>query len=164
MGACSPRLLRPDGSPQPYAFGDDPTLGYLLRRGVSRWLFRRPLHDWDTGAVLEVGWVSGACLVARRQAIEQAGGLDERIFMYFEDSDWCRRMRLAGWKVCYVPAVEITHIGGASVSQNPAARAAYYDSLVYFYGKHYGRVPQALLRLVLALYRGYTRMLARGRE
>ena len=152
-GVVGPRLLRPDGTPQPYAFGGDPTLGYLLRRGVNRLLFRRPLHDWATDAIQEVDWVSGACLMARRAAIDQAGLLDETIFMYFEDNDWCLRIRQAGWKVYYNPQAAITHIGGQSLAQNPAARRAYGDSLRYFYAKHYSLPAQWMLSVCLMLYR-----------
>jgi GT2 family glycosyltransferase len=149
-GAASPRLLRPDGTPQPYAFGDDPTPRYLLRRALAH-KRRRHLHDWDAGEPIEAGWVSGACLVARREAVEQVGGLDERIFMYFEDNDWCRRMRLRGWEVWYNPRAEITHIGGAGLNQNPRARAAYYESLAYFYRKHYGPIAGAIMRLLVGV-------------
>ncbi len=150
--ACSPRLLQPDGKPQPYAFGGDPTPGYLLRRGINRLLFRRPLHDWGISQPMQVDWVSGACLMARRAAIEQVGLLDEAMFMYFEDNDWCRRMRLAGWQIWYVPTVAITHIGGAGLKQNPAAQRAYRASLRYFYRKHYGPAANLLLRLMLPVY------------
>jgi len=153
VGACSPRLLRPDGTPQPYAFGSDPTLGYLLCRGLCRLLFRRSLHDWAVAEPIAVDWVSGACLMVRREAIEQVGGLDEAIFMYFEDNDWCLRMRRAGWQVCYAPQVEITHLGGQSVAQNPAAQAAYYRSLAYFYDKHYGSLARGVMRIALAAFR-----------
>ncbi len=150
--ACSPQLLRPDGTPQPYAFGGDPTPLYLLRRGISRLLLGRPLHDWAVAAPIQVDWVSGACLMVRRAAIEQVGALDEAMFMYFEDNDWCRRMRLAGWQVWYVPTVAITHIGGAGLKQNPAARRAYRESLRYFYRKHYGPAANLFLRLMLPAY------------
>jgi len=144
-GAASPRLVRPDGAPQPYAFGKDPSPLYLLCRALAH---RRGtyLHDWAVREPVQVDWVSGACLVARRETVAQVGGLDERIFMYFEDNDWCRRMRAAGWEVWYNPGAEVKHIGGASLGQNPHARAAYYESLVYFYRKHYGRLPAAILR------------------
>ncbi|MGQ9840674.1 MAG: glycosyltransferase family 2 protein [Anaerolineae bacterium] len=156
--ACSPRLLQPNGTPQPYAFGCDPTPGYLLRRGLARALFRRPLHNWAVAEPIRADWVSGACLLVRRAAIEQVGGLDEAMFMYFEDNDWCRRMRLAGWQVWYVPTVAITHIGGAGLKQNPAARQAYYRSLAYFYRKHYGPLAQAFLLPALAAYRLATKL------
>jgi GT2 family glycosyltransferase len=145
--------LRPTGAAQPYAVGCDPTLGYLLRRGISRLLFGRPLHDWATDDVQPVDWVSGACLLARRAAIEQAGPLDENIFMYFEDNDWCLRIRRAGWRVYYDPQVAITHIGGQSLARNPAATRAYSESLRYFYRKHYGLRARILLSLCLPFYR-----------
>ena len=103
-------------------------------------------------------WVSGVCLLVRRATIEQVGGLDEAMFMYFEDNDWCRRMRLAGWQVWYVPTVAITHIGGAGLKQNPAARQAYYRSLTHFYRKHYGLLAQAFLLPAVAAYRLATKL------
>jgi N-acetylglucosaminyl-diphospho-decaprenol L-rhamnosyltransferase len=151
-GACSPRLLRPNGIPQPYAFGGDPTLPYLLRRAVNQVIFHRYLHEWASPAVQEVDWVSGACLLARREAIAQAGLLDEAIFMYFEDNDWCLRLRQAGWKIYYYPEAEIIHVGGQSLRQNPSAQAAYARSLKYFYAKHYSKPAQWALRLLLPLY------------
>jgi len=152
-GACGPRLIRPNGTPQPYAFGGDPTLGYLLARGLNQLLFRRYLHDWVTDIVQEVDWVSGACLLVRRQAIEQVGMLDENIFMYFEDNDWCLRIRKAGWKVYYNPLVSIVHLGGQSLAQNPAARQVYYHSLNYFYAKHYSPLARLSLQMGLLPYR-----------
>jgi GT2 family glycosyltransferase len=152
-GACGPRLVRADGRPQSYAFGGDPTLGYLLRRGASQLLLHRPLHDWATSATLAVDWVSGACLLARRAAIQQAGPLDERFFMYFEDNEWCLRIRKAGWSVYYYPAVEIVHLGGQSLARNPQAEQVYYQSLTYFYTKHYSLLARWLLKALLAGYR-----------
>ena len=149
-GACSPRLLRPDGTPQTYAFGRDPTPDYLLRRILNRRLFHQPLHDWATNDVIAVDWVCGVCLLARREVVERIGGLDEKFFMYFEDNDWCLRMRQDGWKVYLNSRVEITHIGGQSAARNPAARAAYYRSLGYFYSKHYGPAARGAMRIALA--------------
>ncbi len=157
-GACGPCLLQPNGQPQAFAFGHDPTPGYLFRRGFTHLLLRRPLHNWNTDQTQMVDWVSGACLIARRQAIEQAGPLDESIFMYFEDNDWCLRFRQCGWKIYYLPTVAITHIGGQSRRQNPAAQAAYYTSLRYFYRKHYGWLSQLWLTVSLPFYRRFNRI------
>lgn len=153
VGAVSPRLLRPDGTPQPYAFGCDPTPGYLFRRGLTQIVLHRPLHDWGTAQLQAVDWVSGACLLVRRAAIEQVGLLDENMFMYFEDNDWCLRIRKAGWKVYYHPQIEIVHIGGQSLKKNPRAQRAYYESLTYFYHKHYGPLTRLSLRLMLPIYK-----------
>ena len=156
-GAVGPRLLRTDGTPQSYAFGCDPTLGYLLRRGVNAFLFKRALHDWNTDVVQTVDWVSGACMVLRHTTLEQTGALDENIFLYFEDNDLCLRMRQAGWRVYYYPQIGITHIGGESLRRNPAAQRAYYQSLAYFYTKHYGMLACTIMKALLAVYRGLVR-------
>jgi hypothetical protein len=153
VGVCSPRLQHPDGKPQVFAFGNDPTPTYLLRRGLWRLAFRRSLHDWATPHTLKVDWVSGACMLVRRAAIDQAGLLDEAMFMYFEDTDWCLRFRQQGWQVCYYPRVAVIHLGGQSLAQNPAARTAYYHSLHSFYAKHYGWLAQRWLAGALWLYR-----------
>lgn len=151
-GACGPRLTRPDGAAQPYAFGNDPTLTYLLQRTISRVLFRRALHNWATDVVQQVDWVSGACLMVRRAVIQHAGLLDENIFMYFEDNEWCLRIRNAGWKIFYNPQVSILHLGGQSLARNPSAQQAYYRSLEYFYAKHYGVLARSVLKVLLLAY------------
>jgi N-acetylglucosaminyl-diphospho-decaprenol L-rhamnosyltransferase len=153
VGVVGPRLVRPDATPQPYAFGSDPTLPYLVTRAVRHAICHKYMHDWASDTVREVDWVSGACLVARREAIEAAGLLDEAIFMYFEDSDWCLRMRRAGWRVVHDPEVSVLHLGGQSLAQSAAAREAYDRSLRYFYGKHYGPLARLLLGLFLTFYR-----------
>lgn len=151
-GAVGPRLRRVDGTAQPFAFGEDPTPGYLLRRSANRLLFRRHLHDWNTDAIQEVDWVAGTCLMVRREALDQVGLLDESIFMYFEDNDWCLRLRQADWKVYYNPQAEIVHIGGQSLTKNPTAQKSYHESLRYFYRKHYGSLPCTVLGISLRLY------------
>ena len=103
----------------------------------------------------EVGWLSAACLLCRREAFERAGAFDERFFLYFEDIDLCFRIRKAGWKLVFVPAVEVGHEGGATTSATPAVRAAsrfeYRRSQLLFYGKHGSRISRRLLRAALRL-------------
>lgn len=137
-GVCGPRLNRADGQPQAFAFGGDPTLWYLLKRNWNRVLFRRPLHDWAEPETRCVDWVTGACMLVRKEAAEKVGGFDPKIFLYFEDNDWCLRMRKAGWHVYHFPRVSITHGGGRSASQNPDGPRHYRKSLAYFHAKHYG--------------------------
>ena len=151
-GAVSPRLVRPDGTAQPFAFGGDPTLAYLLRRGALRLLTRRYVHDWAAAHTQSVDWVSGACLLARRAAFEKVGLLDEDFFMYFEDNDWCLRLRRAGWKNYYHPAEAIVHLGGQSLARNPQAQSSYEASLRCFYRKHYGPLAGLVLRVLRPLY------------
>jgi len=155
VGVLSPLLRAPDGKPQAFAFGKDQTPGYLVLRGLKTLLGLGPMHQWDVRHPLEVDWVSGACMVVRREAVEQVGWLDERFFLYFEDNDWCLRMRKAGWRVVYDPRFEVTHLGGSSLPQRNRAAQIYYQSLVQFTAKHYGlwkaKAIDALLRVYLVL-------------
>ena len=156
VGALSPQLRTRSGAPQAFAYGCDPKPGYLLRRGLHRLLGRGALHDWAVTSPIEVDWVSGACMGVRRAAIEQVGLLDEQFFLYFEDNDWCLRMRKAGWKVMYVPTLAVVHLGGQSEPERPIASRHYRDSLRYFYQKHYG--PLATWFVSAALW-GYNTLL-----
>ena len=60
VGVVGPRLVRPDGSPQPYAFGSDPTLRYLVARAARQAICHQYMHDWASDSVREVDWLSGA--------------------------------------------------------------------------------------------------------
>jgi GT2 family glycosyltransferase len=83
-------------------------------------------------------WVSGACLLVRREDAEAVGLLDERYTMYTEDVDFCAALRARGRRVLFTPAVEIVHLRGRSAATAPAAtRAAYRRSHVAFYQKHH---------------------------
>jgi N-acetylglucosaminyl-diphospho-decaprenol L-rhamnosyltransferase len=95
----------------------------------------------------EVDWVGGACLLARRAAIDEVGLLDESYFMYSEETDWCFRMTQQGWKVYYLPDVEVVHLGGGSASRaNAIQLVRLYESKIRFFRKHYGARQAGLLR------------------
>jgi N-acetylglucosaminyl-diphospho-decaprenol L-rhamnosyltransferase len=155
LGAVSAGLRTADGEAQAFAYGNDPTLAYLLRRGARALARRRPLHDWEVNHPLDVEWVSGACMGVRSAAIRQVGLLDERFTLYFEDNDWCLRIRRVGWKVSYDPRFPVTHLGGRSLPQRRAAERLYHQSLVKFYAKHYGALRTLALRCLLAPYRAF---------
>jgi N-acetylglucosaminyl-diphospho-decaprenol L-rhamnosyltransferase len=83
-------------------------------------------------------WVTGACLMVRREDAEAVGLLDERFFMYTEDVDFCAAIRARGRRVRFVPSIEIVHLRGRSAAAAPAAtRAAYRRSHLAFYRKHH---------------------------
>jgi GT2 family glycosyltransferase len=100
----------------------------------------------------DVAWVSGACLAARREMVEEVGLLDEGFFMYCEDVDWCYRAREAGWRVVTLPEARIRHELGTSAAQvSGAARARWAaESRVRFYGKHYSPIRARWLRARMA--------------
>ncbi|MEO8258048.1 MAG: glycosyltransferase family 2 protein [Acidobacteriota bacterium] len=101
------------------------------------------------------GWVSGACLLVRRDDADAVGLLDERYFMYAEDVDFCAAIRARGRRVRFTPAATVTHLRGRSAATARAATdAAYRRSQLAFYDKHHpGWAP--LLRWYLRV-RGIT--------
>ena len=98
-------------------------LGHFLLLGRMPMLSRifRPLCLADPMMPARPDWVSGAALMVRRRAFDEIRGFDERMFMYMEDVDLCRRARLAGWNVAYVPGAVVTHeTGGSQGAEQPA--------------------------------------------
>src|SRR5207248_7005142 len=80
----------------------------------NRWSRAYTMADWDRASEREVSWVSGSCMLLRREALEQVGLFDQGYFMYAEDADLCTRMREAGWVVLCTPELEGTLGGGVS--------------------------------------------------
>jgi GT2 family glycosyltransferase len=94
-------------------------------------------------------WLVGAFLVIRSTTLEQVGELDERFFLYSEETDWCYRIHEAGWDVRHLPMVEIVHHGGGYSRPALAAQLSY--SKLLFARKHLGPLRRAGLRAALVL-------------
>jgi len=162
VGALGPMLLNPDGSVQS-SRRRFPTLATaLLESTVFQWelsrdnrvLRRYYVLDRPDDEVQEVDWVTGACILMRREAIEEVGPLDEGFFMYSEELDWCRRAKERGWKVIYLPTARVIHYGGKSSEQVvPFRHIQFQRSKVRYFRKHHGLLWAWILRLfLLAMY------------
>jgi GT2 family glycosyltransferase len=102
--------------------------------------------------MFEPDWVSGACMVVRKEAFEQVGPMDERFFMYWEDADWCRRMREQGWRVVYYPEVAVSHHAGRSSSTNPIRSSLEFNKSAYrLYAKYAKGCQKTFCPLVFGL-------------
>lgn len=114
-GACGPLLLNSDGTLQPNGRRFPTLLREVLAvtgawRLVPRWYERRLVYGRaDLKAESEVDQVSGACILVRRDAMAQVGPLDDRFFMFYEEVEWCRRIRDTGWEIWLVPAARVVH-------------------------------------------------------
>lgn len=116
-GVVGARLLNPDGSPQPSVY-HFPT---IWRAIAEYWLGQRGSYEkysLTASDAVRVEAVTGAAMLILRKTIEKVGLLDERYFMYFEDLDYCRRVKRAGLKVYYLPQAEVIHYHGASGSSS----------------------------------------------
>jgi GT2 family glycosyltransferase len=154
-----PRLLNPDGTLQRSVRGF-PTVWRL----ATEYLFLRKLAPgtstlnafygggFDHDEVRTVEVVMGACMLVRREAIEDVGYCDEDYFLFSEETDWCYRFREAGWEVVFFPGAECTHVRGASHSGR-----LYRENLrghLLFLSKHRGpKVAERARRLLLASLR-----------
>jgi len=108
-------------------------------------------HDPDEAMEMDSGM--GACLLVRLAAIDAAGLMDERFFMYGEDLDWCYRIKAQGWRVRYEPRVRILHYKGSSSRQRSIrATLAFYGAMWRFHRLHYAR--HTALPLNLLVYAG----------
>ena len=157
VGVLGPQLRYPDGEIQS-SRRRFPTMAtaYLESTILQQWfpdnsiLQRYFMADVPDDHVQEVDWVVGACLMTRRQVVDQIGLLDEGFFMYSEELDWCYRAKQAGWKVVYLPSAEVLHYEGRSSTQVvPARHIHFQSSKVRFFRKHHGPVAGELLRLFL---------------
>lgn len=134
--ACG-QLLNADGSRQNSmaAFPNLLTLTTNTPLLEYLWPRRYPSKRYDWREPIEVDSGIGACLMVRRQAIEQVGVLDERYFFFFEETDWAYRMRAAGWKIFHVPGAFIRHLQGQSIGKDVRSRIEFYRSRYRYFRK-----------------------------
>ena len=142
-GMCGPQLLNADDTKQ-NSVGDSPVLlSEFISKRLIRVLFPKIYHKALRSrlAVIEkpaqVEVVMGACMMVRKKAIESVGIMDEDYFLFYEEIDWCYRMRHGGWKVYYFPEAKIYHIGGQSRKDiNLPSRVESWRSRYLFYKKN----------------------------
>lgn len=174
VGMVGPRLLNPDGSLQHAAFRF-PTLamtaldlfppGEVLpgRLYGSWWHGRYSQEHGDMPFAID--HPLGACMLVRREVVEQIGGMDEAFFMYAEEVDWCIRIRQASWAIFQVPTAKVIHVGGAATSQfRSRMLIALWESRMKLLRKYYASatvgwhqkiVRLGMLRFVLQSWRDW---------
>lgn len=144
-GTAGPKVLNPDGTLQLACRRSFPTpeaafyrVTYLSRIFPNNPVFSKyNLSSADPTKVLEVDALSGSCMMVRADIIKQIGLLDENIFMFGEDIDWCWRIKQAKWKVFYTPDPVVYHIHGAASRLRPIGTTInLHKGMEVFYRKH----------------------------
>jgi GT2 family glycosyltransferase len=143
VGIVGPRLVDEHGRPEV-------SFGRMIGPFAELWQKTRGLaYEWRlpgvdacvrrlTSRPRDVDWVSGACMLLRRDDLVAAGLFDERFALYCEDVDLCAAVRARGRRVRFAPASEIVHLRGRSRAGRPeAAERAYRRSQLAFYAKHH---------------------------
>ena len=157
VGLVGPDIFYADGSRQPtrHRFPSPFTLFVTstpLYPFLACYLHHYYMTDKPVDEPQAVDWLSGAALLLRREVYERVGGLDERFFMYFEETDWQRRIKAAGWSICFVPSATIHHDEDASSSQVVALRHIRFNrSRIRYASKWHGIQWASCLRVWLLL-------------
>ena len=172
-GAVGPRIWIDADRQWQLPPGDPPTLSFFLQRilaecscrvgaRMSRAWHRRALQCWSSGAPIPVSMLSGACLMTSRQMLDTVGGFDPGYFLYYEDTDWCRRVSQAGYQLHHVPGAEIVHYYNQSAKSSSGAAQRYArQSQARFIRSHYGWVGTVIYALAQA---AGERLARRGRR
>jgi GT2 family glycosyltransferase len=154
VGLVGAQLLNADGSKQ-NSIANFPSLATeLLNKSLLRWLFpdKFPGKETDYSDPVEVDSVIGACILVRRQAVEQVGLLDEKYFLFLEETDWCYRIKKACWKIYHIPQAEVLHFQGKSAeAEKGKARIEYYRSRYHYFRKNRGRLQSIVLHIGLII-------------
>ncbi|WBU37770.1 glycosyltransferase family 2 protein [Homoserinibacter sp. YIM 151385] len=145
VGSAGPLIVDEAGTPYPSA-RELPSfrtgIGHALFANLWRgnpWTARYRQDDVVArGEQVPTGWLSGACLLIRREAYDAVGGFDDSYFMYFEDVDLGRKLGEAGWVNLYVPSARVVHIGATTARKSPGRtlRAHHESAYRYIARKH----------------------------
>jgi N-acetylglucosaminyl-diphospho-decaprenol L-rhamnosyltransferase len=174
VGIAGCRLEQPDGLTQRSAFRfQSPASEFetsirlgLVTRLLKRWMVAPPVRD----QIYQTDWVSGACMIIRKEVFRDVGLLDEDYYTYFDDCDFCFNARKAGWPTWYVPTGTVLHLKGQSTGvkpKNPSRIASYIlDARRRYFLKNFGPFYAAMADVAqisgLALWR--LRVMLTGKE
>jgi len=154
--AVGPKILNVDGTLQNKGFCFPSLSGALLvLSGLEKFVSPAALNRvfprlcWDENQTLEVDFLHGCCMLIRREAIEATGGFAEDYFMYFEEQDWCYRVRKLGFQIWYHSAARVTHYGSASPLENRSD--VFNRSMLIFYRKNIG-IARGLVITALQIF------------
>ncbi len=150
-GIAGVQLLNDDGSRQ-NSIDNFPSIETeIFNKSILRLLFpgKYPSKNSSYQRPTEVDSVIGACMIARKEAIEEVGVLDEDYFVFLEETDWCFRMYKKGWKIFHVPDAEVFHLSGHSKKRTPwRSQIEFYISLYKFFKKNRSPASYITLRVL----------------
>lgn len=155
LGVVAPQVIDPTGESRAASAGAEPslrsTIGHFLALGRVPGVrqFFRPVYLADGRWKTSPDWVSGAAMLVRKSAYDEIGGFDERIFMYMEDVDLCRRLREKGWAIGYEPDAVVEHVMGHSQSTDQPFR--WYKAYHAYIAAHQGSLHARAASLAAAL-------------
>ena len=161
IGAIGCKMLNSDRTLQPSCYNFPTLLEIFGMYFIGSRIFSG-LKKFDYDKVQEVDFVRGAFLALNKQCLEEIGLLDEKLFMFGEETDLCYRMKQRGWKVIYIPDTVIIHHRGKSTEQiSDNMYSQRIRSIIYYFQKNRGKISTFLLRAIIFFGVGL-RLLLRG--
>ena len=156
-GLAGPKLLNGDGTLQPscrnYLTSRRLVLQHIFpwKKAPNSWRKHAVLEYWDHDETMEVDWIIGACILLPRKAVEEIGLKDEGYPIFHEETDWCYRLKKAGWHTWFLHDLEITHFGSTTVSKlwGRGLVLEFYKGKHRFLRKQYGAFALFVHRLLL---------------
>jgi GT2 family glycosyltransferase len=151
IGMVGPKILYFDRPNVIWSAG-----GTVSKVGEPRHARVDELDDGDDGPVADVDYATGCAILVRRRVVEQVGALDERFYMYFEETEWCARARRAGFRVVYAPRARVWH----KIAPNARSVSPFYHYLMtrnrLLYLRASGASPWTITRAILAILKTAT--------
>jgi N-acetylglucosaminyl-diphospho-decaprenol L-rhamnosyltransferase len=168
VGMAGSRLEWPDGTQQCSVFAFHSVLGEFegsarfgpISRVLARWRVAPPVPQ----VAGPCGWLAGASILVRREVLRDVGLMDERYFLYYEETDFCLRANRAGWPIWFVPESRVVHLVGQSTgvtnpSDAPSRRPAYwFESRRRYFEKNHGKAYAVMADAALAMGTGVWRL------
>lgn len=145
LGVVGPKILEKSGEIQSWSAGKEVTLMKVLFNNLK---FRKKWKKFRSQCPQEVDWVSGAAFFVPSYLFKSLGGFDEEFFMYFEDVDFCRRVRQQEKKVLFWPYLSVIHEGGRSLADGEKRKKYFYSSQDYYFKKHFGNFKFKTLKFL----------------
>jgi len=159
IGGMGCRVLNKDKTVQ-LTCSRFPTIINLLLQLFALDKFKKPsflcryqYRSWRRDSERDVEVISGCYLMLKREVVEQVGLLDENFFFFGEETDWCKRIKKAGWRLVFSPVGEIIHFGGGSVKKLKYKRDLLLsNAIVNLHKKHYGFISAAVVAIIIFLF------------
>lgn len=137
LAIISPQLISSDNLVQKWSVGKKITPLDIILNNIG---FCRSKKIWNSKKELSVDWVSGASLIIKKDIFNKIEGFDKNFFMYFEDIDLCRKIKLLNKKILFYPEFKVIHLEGKSSTNEKIKKTQYYVSQDYYFEKYYGKV------------------------
>ena len=159
IGMVAPQFLFPDGSIQPscrrfpnYLSVIYEALGLTGLFSNSKTFNAWKMGDFDHSSRREVDQPMTACVLLKRDVLNQVGLMDEQFVMFFNDVDWCKRIKDAGWKIVFNPEATVEHVLGGSVKfvRSRMILRSHTGFYLYFH-KHFRKPSQRIMNQIMGL-------------